>query len=239
MSAVKRWLPAFGVLAAAQMVLFVMIAGAIRPGYDSTRNWISQLSLGPGGPPAALNLAGCGLWVVLAGVGLRPRVPRRTAGLVLGCGMCLMLLALVRTDAGLGYPPGVPPTHSVHGLIHQLISVVLGFAGIGAAATLGTALPFRRARAIGWTVAGLMAASFVSGSVLVLLDAGGVWPDNPSGLLERVAMFAGLGWIGVVSGWAAWDSSGPGPGAGSSTDRSAPARTSGAGTERARTPGAR
>jgi hypothetical membrane protein len=239
MSAVQRWRPAFGVLAAAQMIVFVTIAEAIRPGYHATRNWISQLSLGPGGSLAALNLATCGLWVMLAGLGLRPRVTRRTAGFVLGCGACLVLLALVRTDAGIGYPPGVPATHTAHGWIHQLISVALGVAGIGAAAGLGEALPFRRARTVGRAVAGLMAASFVTGSVLVLLDAGGVWPDNPSGLFERVAMFAGLGWIGVVSGWAARDSSGPGPGAGSSTDRPGPGRTSGAGTETARTPGGR
>jgi hypothetical membrane protein len=203
-------LSAFGVLAAVQMVLFVTIAGAVRPGYDTTRNWISQLSLGPGGPLAAANLALCGLWLVLAGVGLRHRAPRRTTGLVLLSGACLASLAVLRTDAGIGYPPDSPTTHTTHGLIHMGISVVMGLAGVGAAPGLGTVLPIRRGRSIGWVVAGLMAVAFTGGSVLVLLDASGVLPGNPSGLLERVALFAGLAWIAVVSGWAAWDSADPG-----------------------------
>jgi hypothetical protein len=56
-------------------------------------------------------------------------------------------------------------------------------------------------------VAAVMTVSFVAASVLVLLDDGGVLPGNPSGVLERVALFAGLGWIGLVSGRAVTDSS--------------------------------
>jgi len=52
-----------------------------------------------------------------------------------------------------------------------------------------------------------MTVSFVAAGVLVLLDDGGVLPDNPSGLLERVALFAGLGWIGLVAGQAVGNSS--------------------------------
>jgi hypothetical protein len=84
-----RRLAAFGVPAAAQMILFVSVAGALRPGYDSGRNWISQLSPGPGGPLAAANLGTCGLWLMLAALGLRPSAGRWAAGLVLTCGACL------------------------------------------------------------------------------------------------------------------------------------------------------
>jgi hypothetical membrane protein len=216
----RRWLPLFGVLAAVQMIVFVTIAGALRPGYDSSRNWISQLSLGPGGPLATANLGTCGLWLIVAGLGLRSKI------LVVVSGLCLASLAFIRTDAGIGYPPDVPTTHTTHGLVHQVIAVVMGFAGVGAAAALGGTLPFRHGRLIGRTVAALMAVAFTTGSVLVLLDAANVWPGNPSGLFERVAMYAGLGWIAVVSGWAAWGSSG--------TDPAASGRTSNADRERAR-----
>lgn len=221
----RRWLAGFGVLAAAQMILFVSVAGVLRPGYDSRRNWISQLSLGPGGPLAAVNLGTCGLWLILAAIGLRRLARRSTTALILTCGVCLALLSVVRTDAGIGYPPDGPTTHTAHGLIHQFIAVIMGLAGAGAAATLGHALPFRRAARIGWIVATLMAISFTAGSVLVLLDAAGIWPRNPSGLLERVAMYLGLAWIAVVSGWAAWGSSGPDPGAASPTGRAARGRS--------------
>jgi hypothetical membrane protein len=196
---VKRLLPAFGVLAAVQLIVVSTVDGLTRPGYDPARNWISQLSLGPGGWLGTADLATGGLWLILCAAGLRHHVDRRAAGLILCCGLGLLSLAVVRTDAGLGFPPGVPTEHTTHGLIHQVISVVLAFAGIGAVALIG---PRRIARLI----AGVMTVTFVAAGVLVLLDAGGVLPGNPSGLLERVALFLGLGWFALVSGRAAGDS---------------------------------
>ena len=198
MSGVKRWLPAFGVLAAVQMIVVSTLDGLTRPGYDETRNWISQLSLGANGWHGTANLATCGLWMILCAVGLHRQADGRAVGLILWCGLCLVSLGFVRTDAGLGFPPGVPDEHTLRGLIHKLISVTLGVAGIAAVARVGP----RRAA---WVVAAVMTVSFVAASVLVLLDAGGVLPGNPSGLLERIALFAGLGWIGLVGGRAARD----------------------------------
>jgi len=197
-SGVKRWLPAFGVLAAVQMIVVSTLDGLTRPGYDETRNWISQLSLGANGWHGTANLATCGLWMILCAVGLHRQADGRAVGLILWCGLCLVSLGFVRTDAGLGFPPGVPDEHTLRGLIHKLISVTLGVAGIAAVARVGP----RRAA---WVVAAVMTVSFVAASVLVLLDAGGVLPGNPSGLLERIALFAGLGWIGLVGGRAARD----------------------------------
>ena len=200
MNGARRVLPAFGVLAAVQMIVVSTLDGLTRPGYDETRNWVSQLSLGAHGWHGTANLATCGLWVILCAVGLHRRADGRAVGLILWCGLCLVSLALVRTDAGLGFPPGVPDEHTVRGLIHKLISITLGVAGIAAVARTGP----RRAA---WVVAAVMTVSFVAAGVLVLLDAGGVLPGNPSGLLERVALFAGFGWIGLVGGQAAGDPS--------------------------------
>ncbi|HLL64371.1 MAG TPA: DUF998 domain-containing protein [Micromonosporaceae bacterium] len=195
----RRLLPGFGVLAAVQMIVVSTLDGLTRPGYDGTRNWISQLSLGANGWYGTANLATCGVWVILCAIGLHRRADARAVGLILWCGLCLVSLALVRTDAGLGFPPGAPEEHTARGLIHKLISIALGVAGIAAVARVGP----RRAA---WGVAAVMAVSFAAAGVLVLLDAGGVLPGNPSGLLERVALFAGLGWIGLVSGRTAWES---------------------------------
>ncbi|WP_433729095.1 DUF998 domain-containing protein [Actinoplanes sp. CA-051413] len=186
----KRLLPAFGMLAAVQMVAVSTVDGLTRPGYDETRNWISQLSLGPNGWHGSVNLATCGLWLILCAVGLHRRVTGRTVVLILWCGLCFVALALIRTDAGLGFPPGVPEEHTVRGLIHKLISVTLGVAGIAAVAGVG---PRRVAR----VVAAAMAVLFVAASVLVLLDDGEVLPGSPSGVFERAALFAGLGWLGL------------------------------------------
>ena len=217
----SRLLAAFGALAAVQMIVVTTVDGLTRPGYDTARNWISQLSLGPGGWHGTVNLATCGLWAILCAAGLHRRASRWTVGLILWCGLCLVALAVVRTDAGLGFPPGVPTEHTVRGLIHQVISVTLGVAGIGAVAGLG---PRRPARA----VAALMTVTFVAAGVLVLLDAGGVLPGNPSGLLERVALFAGLGWIGLISGRVAWGWPGRRPGPAPPTGAAGAARRPGA-----------
>ncbi|MEV4279170.1 DUF998 domain-containing protein [Actinoplanes xinjiangensis] len=221
MDGMTRVLPAFGALAAGQMLVVSTVDGLLRPGYDPMRNWISHLSLGEHGWIGTVNLATCGLWLVLGAVGLYRRADRWAAGTVLWCGLCLVALAVVRTDAGLGFPPGVPVEQTVRGLIHQMISVTLAVAGIAAVAQLGPRRP-------ALLVAGAVTVLFTAATVLVLLDAADVVPGTPSGLLERIALFAGLGWIGVFSVRAASGSSG--------RRRRAAPPTGGAG--RARTPGA-
>jgi len=206
------WRPAGGVVAATQMIAFVTAAGLTRPGYDPDRNWVSQLSLGPGGWQGTVNLATCGLWLIVCAAGLRRRLgtagsARWSARLVRCCGVGLVVLAIVPTEPGLGYPPGVPSVYTAKGAAHQLVSVLLGLCAIAAAALLGRSLRGFRAPAaglpwawpVGLLVAAVMAVAFVAASVLVVLDADGVLPDNPSGLLERVTLFTGLGWIAIVS----------------------------------------
>jgi hypothetical protein len=193
-----------GAVAAGQMVVFVTVAGALRPGYDSSRNWISQLSLGPGGWLSTVNLAACGLWLLLCAAGLRVRLAptanaRWAVRLVGWCGGGLVVVALVPTDPGIGYPPQVPPASTSLGVLHQVVGLTMGVAAVGAAVLLGRGLGSAWALRAGRLVAAVMAVALVAGSVLVLLDAGGVLPGTPSGLLERLAMFAGLGWIAVVS----------------------------------------
>jgi hypothetical protein len=185
------------------MVVFVSVVGDLRAGYDADRNWVSQLSLGPGGWLASVNVAFCGVLVILCGLGLSATLApgaraTRAVRLVVCSGICLVAIALVPTDPGIGYPPDVPTANTFVGMLHKVISVALGGAGIAAAVVLGRCLG-SWARPLGVAVASVMAAAFVAGSVLVLLDAGGVLPGAPSGLLERVALYAGLGWIGVVS----------------------------------------
>ena len=200
------WMPVAGVVAATQMMVFVTVAGAVRPGYDVDRNWVSQLSIGPGGWQGTANLASCGLWLIVCAAGLGSRLgpdgaARWAVLLVRCCGAGLVVLAIVPTDPGLGYPPGVPSVYTAAGAAHQLVSALLGLCAIAAAALLGRCLRdtgVAWARPAGLVVAAGMAVVLVAASVLVVLDADGVLPGTPSGLLERVALFAGLGWIAVV-----------------------------------------
>ncbi|WP_164842520.1 DUF998 domain-containing protein [Actinoplanes solisilvae] len=190
-----RALPA---IAATQMIVFVTVAGSVRPGYDPARNWVSQLSLGPGGGWATANMICCGLLLMLGGrAGRRHPGPGGGAGprLVAWCGFCLVVLAVLPTDPGIGYPPYVAPAHTTIGFAHQVVAVVLAVSGVAAAAVAGCDAGLARA---GLIVAAIMAVSFTAATVLVLLDDAGVLPGNPSGLLERVALFLGLAWIGAL-----------------------------------------
>ena len=170
------------------------------------------MSIGPGGWQGTANLATCGLWLIVCAAGMRRRLGPAAAArwavrLVRCCGAGLVVLAIVPTDPGLGYPPGVPSVFTATGAAHQLVGALLGLCAIAAAALLGRCLRGSPTRAggPGWAgpagllVASVMAAAFVAAGILVELDADGVLPDNPSGLLERVTLFAGLGWIAVVS----------------------------------------
>jgi uncharacterized protein DUF998 len=64
------WLLALGAVAAAQMITVTVLDGATRAGYDSSRNWVSQLALGPRGWLGYLNFALCGAWLTAYAIGL-------------------------------------------------------------------------------------------------------------------------------------------------------------------------
>ena len=189
-----------GAVAAGQMIAVVLLDGFTRAGYDTNRNWVSQLALGPRGWLGCLNFALCGAWLVAYAIGLhlrlRPNPAARWAvALVLAGAAGLVVLTVFPTDSGLGFPPGTPAAHTRHGLIHQWAAAGLFAAGVGAAVLLGTCIGSTR---WGLIVGFVMLAAFVVAWVLVVLDIRGVSPGAPSGLFERVALFTGFAWMGAV-----------------------------------------
>jgi hypothetical membrane protein len=193
----RRWLLLCGPVAAVQTVGVSMADGVTRPGYDLARNWVSQLALGDRGWLGALNLALCGVWLVLFAAGLSAHSPQTAvaARVVALCGLGFGLIAAVPIDAGLGFPPGEPATHTAVGAVHQAGALAVFAGGTVAAAMLGRAIGRYRT---GVAVAVLMMVSFVAAAVLVTLDQTGVAVGAPGGLLERVALYGGLGWIGFA-----------------------------------------
>jgi hypothetical protein len=188
-------------VAAAQVMVVVVLDGATRTGYESHRNWVSQLSLGRRGWLGSANLALCGAWLVAYAAGLgsldRTRTTRWAARLVLLCGAAFAVMAVVPVDPGLGYPPGVPAVHTLTGYAHQGAAVALFAAGTTASVLLGRCVPGTTwAARAGVAVGAVMVVSFVAACALVTLDVLGVATGTPSGLLARVALFTGLGWLG-------------------------------------------
>jgi hypothetical protein len=256
----RRWLLAAGVVAAAQVMVVVVVDGATRTGYQSHRNWVSQLSVGPRGWLGSANLALCGAWLVAYAAGLgslcvpswpslrsvrsvtrcrlcvpswpslrsvrsvtrcrlcvpswpslrsvrsvtrcrldRTPVVRWAARLVLLSGAGFAVMAAVPVDPGLGYPPGEPAVHTLTGYAHQAAALALFAAGTAASVLLGRCVPAATWPArVGVASVAVMVLSFAAACVLVTLDVLGVAPGTPSGLLERVALFTGLGWLGVA-----------------------------------------
>jgi Protein of unknown function (DUF998) len=189
-----------GAVAAVQMVVVVIADGATRAGYDPWRNWVSQLSLGPHGWLGVTNLAICAAWLFAYAIGLRGCLrPSRTARwavrLVLICAAGLTVVAAFPIDAGLDFPPGAPAVHTFVGFVHQVGALAMFGGGTCAAVVLGRCAGLARA---GLAVAAVMAVSFTGAAVLVTLDVSGIVVGTPSGLLERIALFTGFGWIGLV-----------------------------------------
>lgn len=196
---------AAGPVAAVLLFAVTTVDSATRPGYDPWRHWISHLALGDRAVLATATLLVSGALITVYAHALRRRLPasrsaRWTARLVLLAGVALLAAAVFPIDPGMDYPPGVAASHSVRGSLHDIAGALLFASLTGAAALLGRSLRGSLAYAapLGYLVAAVVAGSFVACSVLAALDFAGTWPHAPSGLLERVALFAGLGWLGGV-----------------------------------------
>lgn len=128
----------------------------IRPGFDPTRNDLSQMSLGNLGWIQITNFIVTGLLVIASAVGMR-RVLRGSQGGTWGplllsiYGLGLIGAGFFTADPGLGFPPGTPMDARIiswHGIVHT-ISGVLGFLGL-IAACLVFARRFVGRRQWGW-----------------------------------------------------------------------------------------
>lgn len=199
-----------GVIAPPLFIVVFLIEGATRPGYSAWRNFVSSLSLSASGWVQIANFLVCGLLLLAFALGLR-RVLRHGPGalwgpLLLGIvGLGLITAGIFVTGPSLGYPPdvhGIPPK-TLHATIHGLAGLVV-FSSVAAAC-------FVMARRFagdptwkGWTlysvVSGLVVVVFfVASTATSVLDENGVLPNGPTGLLQRIAIFAGWGWITLLA----------------------------------------
>jgi hypothetical membrane protein len=205
-----RLLIAGGAVGPLLFIIVLLIEGATRPGYSAWHHYGSNLSLGPGGWMQIANFLVCGLLTLCFAVGLR-QVFRTGRGSVWGpillsvIGLALMTAGVFVADPSLGYPPG---THSsgpqtLHGTIH-------GVAGLITFTSLAIA-SFVIARRFagdpnwkGWalysTVTGiLVVVFFIASTTVSALDENGIFPNSPTGLLQRIAIIVGWGWIALMA----------------------------------------
>lgn len=189
-----------------------LVLGATRPGYDPLRHQVSLLSLGDGGWLQVASFLVNGALLVVFGIALRARLGTGSAersGALAGpaalglAGLGLVVAGLFSTQPLNGYPPGTPPgmpvTVTAASIVHVsgAFLLILGLV----VASMVFARRYRRAGATGWAI-GSAAAGFV---VLVFFGASGGGPSGEllfpavSGLLQRISLLAGLGWVSAIA----------------------------------------
>jgi len=185
-------------------VLFTIL-GAVRAQYDPVRHFISILSLGDGGWLQIANFVVCGALIAGLGVGLGTRwrdgpgatwVPR--AVIVTGVG--LVWCGVFTPDPSLGYPLGTPneliTPLTWHGALH-----FMGATAILIALTAAVLIGIRRGIVLRdpglFSVSAGVALGIVGIAVIAALLA---LPDPTriAGLLERIGVYGGWAWLGLV-----------------------------------------
>jgi hypothetical protein len=195
-----------GVLGPVLFVGVFLLEGAVRPGYDPIRMQVSYLSLGDRGAiQVASFLATAGLLEVFA---VRLRARWRSAGgpgargvpIAIGItGLGLLIAGLFSTMPAFGYPPGtpdafpadIPPTAYLH-----VLGAFLFFGGMIAGPAIMTRR-FRASGATGWAVYSAATTLVVAFAFAASSADGNGRPFVPAaaGLLQRIAIVAGLAWI--------------------------------------------
>ncbi|HEU0000416.1 MAG TPA: DUF998 domain-containing protein [Ktedonobacteraceae bacterium] len=205
-----RLLIACGVVGPLLFIVVFLIEGAIRPGYSAWHNFVSDLSQSNQGWVQIANFLICGVFILCFALGLR-QVFRSGKGAVWGpvllgiFGLLLLIAGIFVTDPSLGYyPAGTSSSfQTLHGTIHGT-NAPLVFGSLAIAifvlARRFASDPAWRGWAFYSLVTGIIfTVSFIACLVVALLDMRGVLPNSPTGLLERVAIIAGWGWIALLA----------------------------------------
>lgn len=180
-----------GVTGPVLFLTVVLIEGATRPGYSAWRNAGSQLALCDGGWVQTINFFVAGALLLAFAVGLQRALASGhgsvwTPRLAAGIGLCLVLLGIFPVNPGLGYPPGVQVTYSMHGPVHFLVGTLL-FGQLTALCFVMTGAFWSRAVGV------VVPVFYVVTTVVAAADPAGTGPAAWDGVLQRIGIFSGFG----------------------------------------------
>lgn len=184
-----------------------LIDGAIRPGYDPMRHPVSLLSLGDGGWVQVASFILNGALLAVFAVALRARLHGGRAAVagpaaIGASGLGMIVAGVFSTQPLFGYPPGTPvgmaTAVELTSVLHLVGAMLLFFGLVVAAVAL--ARRFRQAGAHAWAILSLA----VGVVVFVFFGASGGGPSGQlfpevGGLLQRVSLVAGLGWVAAIA----------------------------------------
>jgi len=200
-----------GVAAPIVFTTVYLIEGATRLGYDPLRHQVSLLSLGDRGWVQVLNFLVTGALLLVFAIGLREWLwgapgGRVTPAAVAIAGLGLLLAGVFPTQPLFGYPPGTPEGMArdiTPGSVLHVLGAILFFFGLIAAAAAFAVRSWREG-STGWAVA----SAGVAVVIFVCFGASGGGPSGEllfpdvTGLLQRIALLAGFGWVLAVALWA-------------------------------------
>jgi hypothetical protein len=199
-----------GVVGPVGFVVAFLVEGAIRSGYDPVRLQVSYLSLGEGGWIQVVSFLVAGVLVLGCALGVRRvlRGGRGATGVPIAIGLAgagLLIAGMFSTMPAFGYPPGTPsgfPKEIATTAYLHVAGALCFFGGLVAAPLLMA----RRMRADGARGAAIVSVAM---AILVLAFFGASSADSSgepffptsAGLLQRVSIIAGLGWVAGLALW--------------------------------------
>jgi len=206
-----RWLRTRHLLVSgiAGPVLFVAVFlydGLMLPAYDPERHYVSLASLGQDGWRQAVSFIVTGLLFSTFALGL-VRVWSRDSGsawvprLIGIVGVALVVDGLFATDPEWGYPPGtpeaLPASLSWHGVIHYVAAAIV-FLGLAAACLLVGVQASRNRRRL-LAIGSVVSPVIMIGAWLVAFTLAAVGGPAEAGVMQRVSIVAGFGWLAMLA----------------------------------------
>jgi hypothetical membrane protein len=202
-----KTLLACGAIAGPLFVFAFLIEGATRADYDPLRQPVSSLALGDQGWTQSANFLVTGLLMLAFTIGLR-RALRPLEGPTWGS-LLVGVYAIGLLGAGVfvadpmnGYPPGTPDErlhYSMHGVLHDLFSALV-FLGLPAACfVFGRWFAAREKR--GWATYSRVTGVVFLGAFILSSAGFGQAASlvDMAGLLQRVAVTVGFGWLTLLA----------------------------------------
>ncbi|GAA3608551.1 hypothetical protein GCM10022419_111850 [Nonomuraea rosea] len=197
-------------LAPAGFFVVIMVEGFLRPGYSWTHHWGSELSVGDLGWIQIANFIITGALTIAFAFGLR-RALRPGRGSTFGpifigiFGLSLMVAGIFSTDPQPGFVPegAVAGQPTWHGAIHDANALPCFFALTAAVITVSSRFVSERK----WLWAAYSIATaivvpvsiVVAGQLLTVAQQGGTLDQSLHGLVQRISIGVGFGWVSAVA----------------------------------------
>ena len=199
-----------GFVGAVGFVVVFFVEGMVRSGYDPVRLQVSYLSLGEGGWIQVASFVVAGVLILGFALGVR-RVLRGgigAAGVPIAIGVAgagLVIAGVFPTMPAFGYPPGTPPGFPSEIAATAYVHVLGAFCFFGGL----VAAPLLRSRRLRADGARGAALASVATAIVVLVFFGASSADSSgqpffpeiAGLLQRMSIVAGLGWLAAFALW--------------------------------------